>query len=273
MNALESLRSKSAAAPGRGRDRHAARRSRARDRRRRARPRAAAGRAGSRQDAAEQDAAGALRRRVQARAGHVGSHAGRHHRRARLRHGARDFVFRPGPVFADVLLVDEINRAGPKTQSALLEAMEERQVTVDRKNYPLPDELPGHRDAEPARVRGHLSVARVAARPVHAAHRSRISGARARAADPRAVRQHGRARGSARAGSPRALRSRAAQAAVEQVHVAPELCGYVVDLAAASRDAHACESRAVDARRARIVARRAHRRRHARRASSSRPTT
>ena len=51
---------------------------------------------------------------------------------------ARQFQFRPGPVFADVLLVDEINRAGPKTQSALLEAMEERQVTVERRNYPLP---------------------------------------------------------------------------------------------------------------------------------------
>jgi MoxR-like ATPase len=48
------------------------------------------------------------------------------------------FVFRPGPVFADVLLVDEINRAGPKTQSALLEAMEERHVTIDRNHYPLP---------------------------------------------------------------------------------------------------------------------------------------
>ena len=53
----------------------------------------------------------------------------------------RDFVFRPGPVFADVLLVDEINRTGPKTQSALLEAMEERQVTIDRKNYRLPDKF------------------------------------------------------------------------------------------------------------------------------------
>src|SRR2546429_9725831 len=40
--------------------------------------------------------------------------------------GQRSFVFRPGPLFADVVLVDEINRAGPKTQSALLEAMEER---------------------------------------------------------------------------------------------------------------------------------------------------
>lgn len=49
------------------------------------------------------------------------------------------FRFRPGPLFADVVLVDEINRAGPKTQSALLEAMEERQVTVDRDTLPLPD--------------------------------------------------------------------------------------------------------------------------------------
>ncbi len=51
---------------------------------------------------------------------------------------ARDFVFRPGPLFADVVLVDEINRAGPKTQSALLEAMEERQVSVERAAFPLP---------------------------------------------------------------------------------------------------------------------------------------
>ncbi len=48
------------------------------------------------------------------------------------------FVFRPGPIFADVVLADEINRAGPKTQSALLEAMEERQVTVERDRFELP---------------------------------------------------------------------------------------------------------------------------------------
>jgi MoxR-like ATPase len=47
------------------------------------------------------------------------------------------FRFRPGPVFAHVLLVDEINRASPKTQSALLEAMQEAQVTVDGVTYPL----------------------------------------------------------------------------------------------------------------------------------------
>src|SRR5579863_8238433 len=51
---------------------------------------------------------------------------------------ARNFVFRPGPLFADVVLVDEINRAGPKTQSALLEAMEERQVSVERVVWELP---------------------------------------------------------------------------------------------------------------------------------------
>ncbi|WP_456826892.1 AAA family ATPase [Cellulomonas sp. P5_E12] len=49
------------------------------------------------------------------------------------------FAFRPGPVFAGLLLADEINRTAPKTQSALLEAMAERQVTVDGTTYPLPD--------------------------------------------------------------------------------------------------------------------------------------
>jgi MoxR-like ATPase len=48
------------------------------------------------------------------------------------------FVFHPGPVFAQVLLADEINRAGPKTQSALLEAMEEQQVSVEGETRPLP---------------------------------------------------------------------------------------------------------------------------------------
>ncbi len=50
-----------------------------------------------------------------------------------------EFEFREGPVFANVILADEINRATPKTQSALLECMEERQVTVDGVTHPLPD--------------------------------------------------------------------------------------------------------------------------------------
>jgi MoxR-like ATPase len=52
--------------------------------------------------------------------------------------GKEGFVFHPGPVFAQVLLADEINRASPKTQSALLEAMEEKQVTVEGETRVLP---------------------------------------------------------------------------------------------------------------------------------------
>jgi len=51
---------------------------------------------------------------------------------------ASEFEFRPGPIFAGILLADEINRATPRTQSALLEAMQERQVTVDGQTMPLP---------------------------------------------------------------------------------------------------------------------------------------
>ena len=51
----------------------------------------------------------------------------------------RDFTLRRGPIFADVVLGDEINRAPPKTQAAFLEAMEERQVTIDGQRIPLPE--------------------------------------------------------------------------------------------------------------------------------------
>ena len=52
---------------------------------------------------------------------------------------SRDFEFRPGPIMSQIVLADEINRATPKTQAALLEAMEERQVTVDGSTYPMLD--------------------------------------------------------------------------------------------------------------------------------------
>jgi MoxR-like ATPase len=52
-------------------------------------------------------------------------------------HEDRDFEFKPGPVFANIVVGDEINRASPKTQAALLECMEERQVSVDGVTYPL----------------------------------------------------------------------------------------------------------------------------------------
>ncbi|MEO1078741.1 MAG: MoxR family ATPase [Pseudomonadota bacterium] len=54
---------------------------------------------------------------------------------------SQEFQFKEGPIFADVLLVDEVNRAGPKTQSALLEAMEERQVSSDTATLPLPPDF------------------------------------------------------------------------------------------------------------------------------------
>jgi len=51
--------------------------------------------------------------------------------------GSHEFTFRPGPIFADLVLADEINRAPAKTQAALLEAMQERTVTVDGVSHPL----------------------------------------------------------------------------------------------------------------------------------------
>ena len=91
-----------------------------------------------------------------------------------------EFEFRPGPVIAQIVLADEINRATPKTQSALLEAMEERQVTVDGVTYILPSPLPGHGHPEPDRVRGHLPPARGPARPLPDAHQPGVSLARGR---------------------------------------------------------------------------------------------
>ena len=75
----------------------------------------------------------------------------------------------PGPVFANLVLADEINRAPPKTQAALLEAMQERQVTVDDGTHRADAALPRHRHPEPDRVRGHLPAARGPARPLPAA--------------------------------------------------------------------------------------------------------
>lgn len=51
----------------------------------------------------------------------------------------RDFEFKPGPIFANIVLADEINRTNPKTQSALLEAMNERRVSIDRRTYEIPE--------------------------------------------------------------------------------------------------------------------------------------
>ncbi|MDA8433370.1 MAG: AAA family ATPase, partial [Nitrospiraceae bacterium] len=54
-------------------------------------------------------------------------------------HDTREFEFKPGPVFCNIVLADEINRTNPKTQSALLEAMNEKRVTVEKKTFRLPE--------------------------------------------------------------------------------------------------------------------------------------
>ena len=150
----------------------------------------------------------------------------------------KDFVFRPGPVFADVLLVDEINRAGPKTQSALLEAMEERQVTVDRRNFPLPPNFLVIATQNPREFEGTYPL------PESQLDRFMLRidlGYPIRDDELAVLVRYGTVDAHA-AGTAEPVITvemlAAAQGAVGRVHVAPELAGYVVDLAAASR-AHA----------------------------------
>ena len=93
-----------------------------------------------------------------------------------------EWDFRPGPIFANVVLVDEVNRASPRTQAALLEPMEERQVTVDGVDAPAARSVLRRRDAEPVRQRGHVPAAREPARPL----RARVHARPARPAPPNA---------------------------------------------------------------------------------------
>ena len=76
------------------------------------------------------------------------------------------FTFHPGPIFHEIVLADEINRASPKTQSALLEVMEEGHVTVDGVTHDVPAPVHGDRHPEPDRAGRHLSAARGPAGPV-----------------------------------------------------------------------------------------------------------
>jgi MoxR-like ATPase len=147
----------------------------------------------------------------------------------------RQFVFRPGPVFADVLLVDEINRAGPKTQSALLEAMEERQVTVDRQNYPLPKNFLVVATQNPREFEGTYPL------PESQLDRFMLRvdlAYPAREDELAIIARYGSTDAHARSENNQtlpALDLEAIRQAVEQVHLAPELSAYVVDIAAASR--------------------------------------
>jgi MoxR-like ATPase len=146
----------------------------------------------------------------------------------------REFEFRPGPLFADVLLVDEINRASPKTQSALLEAMEERQVTVERNSYALPEGFLVIATQNPGDFEGTYPL------PESQLDRFmlRIDMTYPSRQDETAI----LARYAALSGSDKKspfvvplATLEAARASVDEVHVAPELLAYVLDLALASR--------------------------------------
>ena len=152
--------------------------------------------------------------------------------------GGTDLTFREGPLFTNLLLADEINRTPPKTQSALLEAMEEGQVSADGVTRPLPDAVPGRGHAEPGRVRGHLPAARGPARPVPA------QGADAAAGQGRRGGDRAPARGRLRPARHRRRRCHpggdaediaAGRAAVGTVRVSDEIASYIVDIARATR--------------------------------------
>ena len=87
----------------------------------------------------------------------------------------QEFKTKQGPIFANIILADEINRSPAKVQSALLEAMQEHTVTIGERSYPLPSTLPRARDSEPDRAGGHVSAPRSPGRPLHAQARGRVS--------------------------------------------------------------------------------------------------
>jgi MoxR-like ATPase len=145
-----------------------------------------------------------------------------------------EFEFRPGPIFAEVLLVDEINRASPKTQSALLEAMEERQVSVERNTYELPAQFLVIATQNPGDFEGTYPL------PESQLDRFmlRIDMSYPLREDERAILTQYATLAPSKLDSPPVVSEsilETVRAAVDEVHVAPELLGYVLDLAQASR--------------------------------------
>ncbi len=86
-----------------------------------------------------------------------------------------EFKTRLGPIFANIVLVDEINRAVPRTQSSLLEVMEERTVTIAKQTHSLPEPFFSYSYAKSTRISGHISVARCSVRPVFTHNTPRLS--------------------------------------------------------------------------------------------------
>jgi MoxR-like ATPase len=145
-----------------------------------------------------------------------------------------DFEFRPGGVFGNVVLADEINRASPKTQSALLEAMEERQVTVDTTTYRLPSPFMVIATQNPVELEGTY--------PLPEAQLDRFLlrlkiGYPDREAELAILDVYGEREIDVDGLDPVCDAETVAVLAKElvQVHIAPELQGYVVDLCTATR--------------------------------------
>jgi MoxR-like ATPase len=89
---------------------------------------------------------------------------------------SNEFVFKPGPIFANIVLADEINRATPRTQSALLEAMSDRQVSVDGVTYPLEPPFLVVATQNPYEYQGTYPLAGKPARSVCSATAAGLSG-------------------------------------------------------------------------------------------------
>jgi len=147
----------------------------------------------------------------------------------------RSFEFQPGPVFTSLLLADEINRTPPKTQSALLEAMAEGQVTVEGRSFPLPQPFRVVATSNPVEHEGTYAL------PEAQLDRFMVRlavGYPDRAQEQRILLNRVARRQEAAHVEPvvDAAQVLAMQAAVEAVHVDPDVAGYCVDLAAATRD-------------------------------------
>jgi MoxR-like ATPase len=145
------------------------------------------------------------------------------------------FAFRPGPLFANVLLADEINRAPPKVQSALLEAMQEYQVTSDRATYPLPRPFLVLATENPLELEGTYPL------PEAQVDRflMRLQVGYPTPEEETTILARRRARRTEIATAPRATTPdefRAVQAAVEDVELEASIAAYVVQLVRATRE-------------------------------------
>ncbi|MGB6499792.1 MAG: MoxR family ATPase [Thermoplasmata archaeon] len=145
------------------------------------------------------------------------------------------FEFRPGPLFTNVLLADEINRAPPKVQSALLEAMQEYQVTSERTTYPLPRPFLVIATENPLELEGTYPL------PEAQVDRFllRLKIGYPTAEEERTILERRRGRKDDRVDAPQVTDPasfRALQLAVESVEIDPAVAGYIVDLVRATRD-------------------------------------